>query len=439
MDETRKTQGEEAHEETRSRKSKKKRSGIGGIVNAVLVIAVIGIIAFFAIKRLTKAPEELETRALPIVTLTSATTGSVEEQSAVMGTVNPSDTYYVMPKVAGELLEVYVENGQAVKQGDPIAKIDNQKQIDAAKSTLDAANASVTAAAQQAATAQDALNRMTPLYQAGDIAAQTYQQTKNSAEAAAAQVQAARAQAQAAQLQYDTNVEYSTVTAPADGIVQNQDMTVHAMVSQQSQLCIITGNGEKSIDFNVTDSILQNLHVGDAVVVSKGGTDYQGTITEIGSVAGAQTGMFTIKANLQNATTIPDGSSAKVTVVSGKADNALLVPVDCVYYSGGLPYVYIYNGETVKRVYITTGISDGTNYQVLDGLDGTEQIVGSWTEDLYDGATVRIADSTTTDVSGASIADAGDQSATAKSSAASEAASSETAANTETTAAQANA
>ena len=141
MDETRKTQGEEAHEETRSRKSKKKRSGIGGIVNAVLVIAVIGIIAFFAIKRLTKAPEELETRALPIVTLTSATTGSVEEQSAVMGTVNPSDTYYVMPKVAGELLEVYVENGQAVKQGDPIAKIDNQKQIDAAKSTLDAANA----------------------------------------------------------------------------------------------------------------------------------------------------------------------------------------------------------------------------------------------------------------------------------------------------------
>ena len=197
--------------------------------------------------------------------------------------------------------------------------------------------------------------------------------------------------------------------------------------------------GEKSIDFNVTDSILQNLHVGDAVVVSKGGTDYQGTITEIGSVAGAQTGMFTIKANLQNATTIPDGSSAKVTVVSGKADNALLVPVDCVYYSGGLPYVYIYNGETVKRVYITTGISDGTNYQVLDGLDGTEQIVGSWTEDLYDGATVRIADSTTTDVSGASTADAGDQSATAKSSAASEAASSETAANTETTAAQANA
>ena len=149
--------------------------------------------------------------------------------------------------------------------------------------------------------------------------------------------------------------------------------------------------------------------------------------------------MFTIKANLQNATTIPDGSSAKVTVVSGKADNALLVPVDCVYYSGGLPYVYIYNGETVKRVYITTGISDGTNYQVLDGLDGTEQIVGSWTEDLYDGATVRIADSTTTDVSGASTADAGDQSATAKSSAASEAASSETAANTETTAAQANA
>ena len=46
----------------------------------------------------------------------------------------------------------------------------------------------------------------------------------------------------------------------------------------------------------------------------------------------------------------------------------------------------------MKRVFITTGISDDQNYEVTDGLDGTEQIVNSWTDDIYDGAEVRIAD-----------------------------------------------
>ena len=46
----------------------------------------------------------------------------------------------------------------------------------------------------------------------------------------------------------------------------------------------------------------------------------------------------------------------------------------------------------MKRVFITTGISDDQNVEVTDGLDGTEQIVNSWTDDIYDGAEVRIAD-----------------------------------------------
>lgn len=357
-------------------------------IGAVIVLGFAGLVA----TRMMKPQEEMQTKGLPAVTLTTATEGSIEQTTALMGTVQPSDTYYITPKVAGELVEIYVQNGQSVEEGAPIAKIDNQKQIDAAKSQMEAANASVQAASQQAATAQDAVNRMTPLYESGDISVQSYNQTANSAKAAASQVDAAKAQAASAKLNYETQVEFATVTAPAAGVVQNQNMTLHGMVSQSSQLCVITGTGAKVVKFNVTEDVLQNLTMGQTVTVEKNGTSYSGTITKLTKLVDPQSGLFPVEATLSGAGALSDGSSTKLSLVAAKADHALLVPVDAVYYSGGNPYVYTYENGLVKRVFITIGISDDQYYEVTDGLDGTEQIVNSWTDDIYDGAEVRIVD-----------------------------------------------
>ena len=370
-------------------------------IGAVIVLGFAGLVA----TRMLKPQEEMQTKGLPAVTLTTATEGSIEQTTALMGTVQPSDTYYITPKVAGELVEIYVQNGQSVEAGAPIAKIDNQKQIDAAKSQMEAANASVQAASQQAATAQDAVNRMTPLYESGDISVQSYNQTANSAKAAASQVDAAKAQAASAKLNYETQVEFATVTAPAAGVVQNQNMTLHGMVSQSSQLCVITGTGAKVVKFNVTEDVLQNLTMGQTVTVEKNGTSYSGTITKLTKLVDPQSGLFPVEATLSGAGALSDGSSTKLSLVAAKADHALLVPVDAVYYSGGNPYVYTYENGLVKRVFITTGISDGQHYEVTDGLDGTEQIVNSWTDDIYDGADVRIVDENGQTIEAASSTD----------------------------------
>ena len=357
-------------------------------IGAVIVLGFAGLVA----TRMLKPEEEMQTKGLPAVTLTTATEGSIEQTTALMGTVQPSDTYYITPKVAGELVEIYVQNGQPVEAGAPIAKIDNQKQIDAAKAQMEAANASVQAASQQAATAQDAVNRMTPLYESGDISVQSYNQTANSAKAAASQVDAAKAQAASAKLNYESQVEFATVTAPAAGVVQNQNMTLHGMVSQSSQLCVITGTGAKVVKFNVTEDVLQNLTMGQTVTVEKNGSSYSGTVTKLTKLVDPQSGLFPVEATLSGADALSDGSSTKLSLVAAKADHAFLVPVDAVYYSGGNPYVYTYENGLVKRVFITTGISDDQYYEVTDGLDGTEQIVNSWTDDIYDGAEVRIVD-----------------------------------------------
>ncbi len=347
-----------------------------GIKIAAGAVVVIGVLAL-VLQRMMQPAEVVQTKSLPTVTLTRMSQGSIANSISLMGTIEPSDTYAVMPKVAGEVLECYVENGQFVHKGDPIVKLDNQKQIDAAKYTLEQANVSAT-------TARDALSRMTPLYEAGDISAQDYESTK-------AQADAAEAQAASAKLNYDTQVEYATVTAPADGTIENKNITINAMVSQQSQLCILTGSGAKTLQFNVTEDVMENLELGETVTVEKNGGTYEGTVTEIGHVVNAQTGLFPVKAELSAAETLADGSSAKLTVVNEHAENVSLLPLDCLYYSNGNPYVYVYEDGLVHKKDLTLGIQNEESAQILSGINAGDQVVQSWTNELYDGASVNIA------------------------------------------------
>lgn len=363
-------------------KKKIKKAGI-------ITVIVFGL-AVCVFLRLTKPKKEIVTRELPTVTTTTLKRGVIINEESLIGTVNPSDTYKISPKVSGEILEICVVNGQHVKKGDPIARIDNQKAIDAAKATMDAAKASANSASHAADTARDALNRMTPLFQAGDIAAQTYQSTVNSAGAAASQAEAAAAQARSAELNYNTQVEYATVTASADGIIQNTDMRVNAMVSPSTELCILVSEGRKTVRVNVTENVLVNQELGGKIVVEKNGSTYEGTITKIGTVLNTATGLFPIEAELEKAEGLENGASAKVKIVAEHAENALMLPVDYVFYRTGDPYVFVRNGDAVDRIFIKIGVSNQDYYEVLEGLDENMEIVSSWTDELYPGAKVNI-------------------------------------------------
>ena len=71
-------------------------------------------------------------------------------------------------------------------------------------------------------------------------------------------------------------------------------MALHNTVAQSSQLCVITGEGGKKVTFSVADSLRNALSLGDEIVMEKQGTEYTGTVTEIGSMVNPQTGLFDI-------------------------------------------------------------------------------------------------------------------------------------------------
>lgn len=354
-------------------------------VKIVIVLLILLGVAFLVGRRVLKPKEEVEHTQLPLATGISVEKGDLSITESLVGTIEASEQYALASKVSGEVLEIYAENGAELKKGNKIARLDNQKQIDAAKYTLEQAEA-------QAKAASDARNRLASLQASGDISAQDF-------ESADAQAKAAEAQVKAAKLNYDTQVEFATITAPADGVLQNSILVKDAMIPQGTQIASLMGNGKQQLVFSATEELMKNLSLGQEVKVEKGQEQYTGSITEISGVMNAQTGLFTVKANLENSS-LPEGSRVKLTVTKDSRTGVNLLPLSVIYYDNGSPYVYLLEkgeGEngTIKKQLIEIGLQGEEKVEILSGLSEKDLVVSSWNNEMYDGAKVRLKSSET--------------------------------------------
>lgn len=345
----------------------------------VIGVIIVGLLAVVAMRLLKKEPP-IDATPLPNVSIASPEKGEITLESGLIGTVEPSDIIYVTPKVAGEIAETYVKAGDMVAQGQPLCRIDNEKQIDNAKIQMDSA-----AVAMQ--NAQATLSRMQVLYASGDISAQAFEQTQT-------QARAAQLQYEAAKLGYDTQVEYSTVTAPISGVLESVSMEMHTMVSQSSVLCVVTGEGMKKVSFAVPERIQKNLQIGDAIHLEKQGSEYQAVITKLANMISQQTGLFDVEATVENGEALATGSTVKLYVVSEHTEDAITVPVDAVYYEGGDAYLYITEttaeGVVVRKIPVETGIFDDKRIEILSGLYMDDSVIVTWSSELYDGSLVNV-------------------------------------------------
>ena len=337
-------------------------------------VVIAGVLAAVIVPRLMKEEPPIEAAPLPNVTVENPLKRDIVLESGLIGTIEPSDILYVTPKVAGEIQQVLVSAGDVVKQGQALCKIDNKKQIDNAKIQMDSA-----AVALQ--NAQSNLNRMQVLFASGDISAQSFEQVQ-------VQARSAQLQYQAAKLVYDTQVEYSTVTAPIGGKLESVNMELHSMVSQSSQLCVITGEGVKKVSFSVPERIKVNLELGSRIRLQKQGTEYEAEITKMADMISPQTGLFEVEASIEEGDGLAPGSTVKLFVVSDYTRDAITIPVDAVYYDGGDAYAYTCEGSTVHKVPVETGIFDEERIEILSGITMQDKVIVTWSSELYEGSQV---------------------------------------------------
>lgn len=350
------------------------------IFGTVVGIAAAAIAAVLILPRVLNAKEEAEVVVPPMVRTEQPMIGTIELSTGLIGAVEPSDVVYITPKAAGEVTEVYVKAGDVVTEGQLLCKIDT-KQVDSAKISLDAAEIALS-------DAKTNLSRMQVLYASGDISAQAFEQVQSG-------VKSAQLQYDGAKLAYDLQLEFSNIVAPIAGKIESVDMEVHDTVSQQNLICVIAGEGNKAISFSVTERVAEQVKDGDQIRIEKSGREFTGVVTQISSMVDAATGLFKVKASVSEGDALATGTSVKLYITSEKAADVMTVPVSAVYYEEGAPFVYTYEEGVVHKVMIETGISDTDRIHILSGLEPEDEVITTWSPELYEGApAVRAEEST---------------------------------------------
>ena len=351
-------------------------------LKAIAILIVLSVLSFFIVRRIMKPKEEVEGKALPTVTCISMEKGDIAVKEELLGEISAKEQFRLLSKISGEVLEIDKENGSEVKKGERIALLDNQKQVDAAKYSLEQAKA-------QAEVTRDSRDRLAALKESGDISVQDF-------EAADAQAKAAEAQVKAAKLNYDTQVEFSEITAPADGILQNSILVKGAFIPQGTQLATLMGAGAQQVLFSVTEDLVKNLSVGQSIMLEKGKESYPGTITEISSVLLPETGLFPVKAEVEN-TDFPEGSKAKISLTKDSRTSVNILPLNVLYYENGEAFVYVFEGTDgneglLRKKKVELGLSGEESAEILSGLSEGDKVVSSWNNEMFDGAKVRLQD-----------------------------------------------
>lgn len=303
--------------------------------------------------------------------------GDVSVSSSLTGTVEASDAVHIYAKASGEVTAVNIAAGDTVEAGQEIITIDTEK-VESAKNQLDSAKLNLDSASSD-------LNRMQLLYNGGDITAQEFEQYQD-------KYKSAKLSYDNAKLNYDQQLSYSSITAPISGRVESVNVEVFDQANINQELAVISGEGEKRITTYVSERMMQNLSEGDEIKVIKNGEEYTGHLTEISSIVDSTTGLFKVKAELENTDDIATGSTVKIIMVTEKAENVMLVPVDAIYYSGGDAYVYVVEDGTAHMKPVKVGLYDTEVAEIKEGLTDTDAVVSTWSNNLYEGASVRLYD-----------------------------------------------
>jgi membrane fusion protein, multidrug efflux system len=310
--------------------------------------------------------------AIP-VRLEAVVDGEGAQPVEATGTLASSDELQLSFKIGGVVARVLVQEGQAVRAGQPLAALD-LREIDA---QLAKARTALTKAQRDLARAQN-------LY-------------KDSV-ATLENVQDATSAVEIAQSDYTTaafNQRYAIILAPTNGVVLRKRATAGELVSSGQAVIVMGSAGSGSIvRVGITDRDAVRIRIGDPAVVKFSAypdREFAGFVSEVPAAANPMTGTYPVEVRLNQAPEMATGLIGNVTIRPRASGSARLIPIEAlVEADGNKAVVYTVDQDVAKRREISIAAIDDRHVAVTGGLDDASLVVTAGGVYLSEGAKVKV-------------------------------------------------
>ncbi|OJX14013.1 MAG: hypothetical protein BGO77_01455 [Caedibacter sp. 37-49] len=295
---------------------------------------------------------------------------SLTKRITTVGTLAANQIVTVKPQVSGLISEIKAQGGSEVTANQAIMQIDDRQ----FKANLKEEEAKLILAK---ATHDRASKLLEKKY--GPV--KSYDEALANLKAAEARVEIAM-----------KKVEDSLIQAPFEGIISLNNISIGAPVNEQTELFTIVDVDPMKLDFRVPAEYLRYISVGQTLTIVIDGFEdepFSGTVEAIDAKVDPHAHSISVRANLRNEKrTLKPGLFARVDLVVGSKDNALVVPLSAVESSGDEEFVYkVFNG-VAYRFPVTTGIQEGDNIEIVRGLQERDVVVTVGQNKIRDGIPV---------------------------------------------------
>jgi RND family efflux transporter MFP subunit len=384
-----------------------RRGGLLAFVVLVLVAGAAG--GWFWTQRAQAAT--VKTAIVTAASGAGAAPGAVLNAS---GYVTARRRATVSSKVTGKVLEVFVEEGKAVRKGQVLARLDDSQ----VRAALAVARAQLTttrgAAAEDQARLREAerqYKRLSQLVEEKVVGRAEVETAQSTVESLKARIELATQQVEVAQSQVaalEVDLGDMVVRAPFDGVAISKDAQPGEMISPISAgggftrtgICTIVDMSSLEIEVDVSESYINRVRPEQPVdAVLDAYPEWRIPASVITTVPTADRQKATVKVRIGfeklDARILPD-MGVKVSFFNDKqpeptgapARPRLLVPKSAVRTDAGQSIVFVVRDDRVERRAVKGGVTEGEQLEIISGLNAGERIVVDGVGTLTDGARV---------------------------------------------------
>lgn len=336
------------------------------------------------------APSDSATVATTVGTenIAIVTSGTIESGPTVSGTILPEREASVRAQVGGSVLQIYQDQGQAVRAGQTLARVDAGGLQDVFLS----ARSGVTSAVNNADIARRELERAEKLLAAGAIAERDIEQARRNSIAASAALADARARLATAQKQVGNTV----VTSPINGVVSERAVSAGDVVQPGAAMFTVVDPRSMRLEGAVPAEQLSQVRLGAPVTFTVNGypgRTFTGRVTRVNPTADPATRQVRIVISIPNAEGRLVGGLFATGRLASESRTGMVVPVTAVDSRMNTPAVFRVKGGRVERVPVQLGIRDegAERIEIQSGVQVGDTLLLGAAQGITPGTVVRVS------------------------------------------------
>lgn len=372
------------------------------------------------------------------VEITAINEIDITETVSATGKIQPEVEVKLSSEVSGEIIELPIQEGQAVEKGDLLVKINPdlyQSSLQRSQASYQNIQASLAQSKASLKQAKANYDRNKTLFDKGvisksewDAIVSEYEMAQASRESAYYNVQSAAATVNEAK----DNLGRTTIYAPMSGTISKLDAELGERVvgTQQmagTEILRVANLAEMEVEVEVNENDIVKIAVGDSAIVEVDaylGKEFKGIVTEISNSAADdltadQVTNFDVKVKIlkqsyaglvegkpEDFSPFRPGMTATVDIITSRKKNIIGVPISAIVIKNDttsvkknlngddkeqtpsakktitdetFECVFVKNGDEVRLQVVKTGIQDDTNIEISKGLKvGDEVITGPY-------------------------------------------------------------